>query len=86
MKYEVFIAVGDAAEAYAENFDVKEVEQAINDSYAPSLRKFEFDTLAEKKAFQDALEFCGDELGCGDFYVIDENDVNKNKELINSLV
>jgi hypothetical protein len=86
MKYEVFIAIGDSAKAYAENFNVNELEQAINESYAPSLRKFEFDTLAEKKAFQDALEFCGYELGCGDFYVIDDNDVNNNRELINSLV
>lgn len=86
MKYELFIATGSAAEAYAENFDVKELEKAINEDYAPSLRKFEFDTISEKRAFQNALEFCGDDLGCGDFYVIDEHDVNNNKELINSLV
>ena len=85
MKYEVFIALGDSAEAYAENFDVHELERAINDDYAPSLVRRVFDTKEQKQAFQDGLEFCSEECGTGNFFVIDEDDVNKNRELIESL-
>ena len=85
MKYELFIAIGDAAEAYAADYDINEVARAINDCYAPSLKRYEFNTEEEKKAFQDALEFCGEECGCGSFYVIADCDVEENRELIESI-
>jgi len=70
MKYELFIAVGDAAEAYAENFSIDDVEKSINEDYAPSLKHIEFETEEKMRGFQSCLEFCGEECGCSNFYVI----------------
>lgn len=83
MKYELFIAIGDAAETYSSGFNVKELENAINNDFAPSLIHKVFETEAEKKAFQDGLEVAAE---CSSFYVICDDDVNNNRELIESLV
>ena len=82
MKYELFIAVGDAAEAYSENYDLNDVEQAIEENFAPNLIRKEFETKAEMRAFQDGLEFVVENH---DFYVIDDADVNTNRELVERL-
>ena len=82
MKYELFIAVGDTADAYSENYDLNDVEKAINDDYAPSLIRKEFNTKEELRAFQAGLEFVSENH---DFYVIDDDDVEQNRELIESL-
>ena len=69
-RFELFIALGDAAEAYAENFSVDDVEKSINEDYAPSLKHIEFETEEKMRGFQSGLEFCGEECGCANFHVI----------------
>ena len=82
MKYELFIAVGDAAEAYSEKNDLNDVENAINEDYAPSLIRKEFETKEEMRAFQEGLELASEH---SDFYVISYADVEQNRELVESL-
>ena len=50
MSCKLFIAIGDAAKAYSEDFDINDVARAINEDYAPSLKRFDFNTEQEKKA------------------------------------
>lgn len=73
-KYVLYIATNDAAEAY-ENGGFNEMKKAIEEDYADNLSKFEFKSKEEKRAFQDALEFCGETCGCGNFYVVGDDDV-----------
>ena len=84
MKHELFIALGDAAEAYESDYNINDVEEAINENYAPSLIHKEFETDEQMRAFQDGLEFCAEECSCGMFWVIcPEND--EERELLMSL-
>ena len=69
MKYEVFIALNDTADAYSDNFQIEDVEKAINEDYAPSLVHKEFDSEEQMRGFQDGLEFCAEECGCRKFWL-----------------
>lgn len=79
---ELFIAIGDAAEAYSRDFSIDDVEREINEGYAPSLIHKEFENEDLMRGFQDGLEFCSEECGCGDFYVITPDTEEERERLM----
>ena len=86
MRNELFIAIGSTADAYNENFSIDDVEKAINEHYAPSLVHKEFENEERMRGFQDALEFCGDDLGCQAFWVITPDSDKERERLMNLCV
>ena len=81
-RHELFIAVGDAAEAYDRDMSLDDLEMAINEDYAPSLIHKEFDNEDQSLGFCEALEFCGDGLGCERFWVIDPETEEERERLM----
>ena len=84
MRHEVFIALDDAARAYCQDLDISDVEKAINEEYASSLIHKEFENEDLMRGFQDGLEFCSEESGCGNFWVITP-DTEEERERLMSL-
>ena len=82
MRNEMFIAIGSTADAYNEDFSIDDVEREINEHYAPSLIHKEFENEERMRGFQDALEFCGEDLGCQTFWVIVPDNEEERKRLI----
>ena len=70
MNCEMFIALGSAADAYSQDFRLEDLEKAINEHYSPCVVHKEFDNEEQMKGFEDALEFCSEQCGYGNFWVV----------------
>ena len=82
MRNELFIAIGSTADAYNENLSIDDVEREINEHFAPSLIHKEFENEERMRGFCNALEFCGDDLGCQTFWVIWPENEEERERLI----
>lgn len=82
MKNELFIAIGSTADAYQENFSIDDVENAINKHYSPSLFHKVFDTEERMRGFQDGLDFCAEDCGYENFWVICPENEEERERLI----
>lgn len=80
---ELFIALDDAAKAYEDNYCIDDVEKAINDDYGPSLVHKVFESEDSMRGFQDGLDFCSENCGCMNFWVIVPNTEEERSRLIN---
>ena len=69
MANEIFIALGSTADAYQRDFSIDDVEKEI-------------DSEDQLRGFQDGLEFCSDECGYGNFWVIVPDNEEERKRLI----
>ena len=86
MANEIFIAIGSAADAFNDNCSIDDLEREINEHFAPLLVHKEFENEERMRGFQDALEFCGDDLGCQTFWVITPDSDEERERLMNLCV